>query len=466
MENDQLMHYGILGMKWGIRRYQNKDGSLTEEGKLRYGKTSFSGHLDESTTKAMTKLGFLSDRGLITEKGHKWEVDRRKKLSPEEGEKELREFAKQWTANPEMFDDEEFDDYIAPMVRFQNEVGRFLYDSYAGNVHVLSLQKPVSELRDIHAKLGDDSLPWNSPERKKLNEQIKQKNDELASIMLRELGYADTKKARVYFKTCALYDCWNDYGSIEEIDEELSHSDSTSPVLSHHGIKDQKWGVRRFQNPDGSLTALGRLRYGVGKERSGAGEEDSPKTDGHSGGEQKKAAALKSVKKEAKSACQMDEDELLKRIGRLEREKRYSDLVVEQKKRETGTMERLLKEAGTDFLKQSLSKVVSKTVARIFDKNEGDFKIEKYQDKDTGKLDLGTLQKIKKWYETAGDVENKRDAYNHRGAPDDKTDFSRLSAKSLNTVKEWYESARAAEKARDSYEHRNDPPKEKKKKEQ
>lgn len=241
---------------------------------------------------------------------------------------------------------------------------------------------------------------------------------------------------------------------------------TTVSFLSHHGIKDQKWGVRRFQNPDGSLTALGRLRYGVGKERGGAGEEDGPKTDGHSGGEQKKAAALKSVKKEAKSARQMDEDELLKRIGRLEREKRYSDLVVEQKKRETGTMERLLKEAGTDFLKQSLSKVVSKTVARIFDKNEGDFKIEKYQDKDTGKLDLGTLQKIKKWYETAGDVENKRDAYNHRGAPDDKNDFSRLSAKSLNTVKEWYESARAAEKARDSYEHRNDPPKEKKKKEQ
>ena len=33
--------------------------------------------------------------------------------------------------------------------------------------------------------------------------------------------------------------------------------------LEHHGIKNQKWGVRRFQNPDGSLTAAGRIRYGV-----------------------------------------------------------------------------------------------------------------------------------------------------------------------------------------------------------
>ena len=35
--------------------------------------------------------------------------------------------------------------------------------------------------------------------------------------------------------------------------------------LRHHGIKGQKWGRRRYQNPDGSLTPLGRIRYGVGK---------------------------------------------------------------------------------------------------------------------------------------------------------------------------------------------------------
>lgn len=34
--------------------------------------------------------------------------------------------------------------------------------------------------------------------------------------------------------------------------------------LYHHGIKGQKWGVRRFQNPDGSLTAKGEKRYNDG----------------------------------------------------------------------------------------------------------------------------------------------------------------------------------------------------------
>lgn len=34
-QNDELLHYGIKGQKWGIRRYQNPDGTLTAEGRKR-----------------------------------------------------------------------------------------------------------------------------------------------------------------------------------------------------------------------------------------------------------------------------------------------------------------------------------------------------------------------------------------------------------------------------------------------
>lgn len=39
-DEDSLQHHGILGMHWGVRRYRNKDGSLTAAGKRRYGSES------------------------------------------------------------------------------------------------------------------------------------------------------------------------------------------------------------------------------------------------------------------------------------------------------------------------------------------------------------------------------------------------------------------------------------------
>ena len=85
--------------------------------------------------------------------------------------------------------------------------------------------------------------------------------------------------------------------------------------LYHWGIKGMKWGVRRFQNPDGSLTPAGKKRYGA--------------EDGE--GEEKPNYAPKAPKK---SASDYTDDELRTQINRMQMEKQYRDLAGQTNVRE------------------------------------------------------------------------------------------------------------------------------------
>ena len=81
--------------------------------------------------------------------------------------------------------------------------------------------------------------------------------------------------------------------------------------LYHYGIKGQKWGVRRYQNPDGTLTEAGQKREQRRSER----------------------AARKEVRKDRdwanKNRSLLSDEELNARINRLQREKQLRDLSAE-----------------------------------------------------------------------------------------------------------------------------------------
>lgn len=58
MNNRELTHYGILGQKWGVRRFQYENGSYTPEGKERYGRIATPDQIgDEQKQSAVSNNG-------------------------------------------------------------------------------------------------------------------------------------------------------------------------------------------------------------------------------------------------------------------------------------------------------------------------------------------------------------------------------------------------------------------------
>lgn len=62
--SDELYHHGIKGQKWGVRRFENLDGTLTAEGKERYGKSSkqLKEKLDKEWVKTLKRNFELADK--------------------------------------------------------------------------------------------------------------------------------------------------------------------------------------------------------------------------------------------------------------------------------------------------------------------------------------------------------------------------------------------------------------------
>lgn len=86
MDNNELCHHGIKGQKWGVRRYQNKDGSLTYAGKKRALK------IQDQYTEFSKDKKYRDKDGNLTYAGRKKELKMKEQYSELTGGKQLRKY--------------------------------------------------------------------------------------------------------------------------------------------------------------------------------------------------------------------------------------------------------------------------------------------------------------------------------------------------------------------------------------
>ena len=111
--------------------------------------------------------------------------------------------------------------------------------------------------------------------------------------------------------------------------------------LQHHGIKGQKWGVRRFQNKDGSLTNAGKKRYNDSSDYDKALKttkalSDSIDTVRKFKSDSERSSDPDMERRIRKNVTQMSDKELQQKVQRLNMEDNYTRMMMHREQLDRG----------------------------------------------------------------------------------------------------------------------------------
>lgn len=210
-----------------------------------------------------------------------------------------------------------------------------------------------------------------------------------------------------------------------------------SDELYHHGIKGQKWGIRRYQYEDGTRTPEGRKHYGYADvtdklktnlKKAAKSTGETLKKIGKATGKELATAgkamgnAAKKIGKSAVKAYKkkhpslMNDEELIAFKKRLDLERSYKDALADMKKksfigRTENALEDIVKQSATKLAVQTADKAAQTLANRLF---ESDAKKEqrKYEEliaADKAKRNWETKEYIKDKDEKSNDSKNSKD---------------------------------------------------------
>lgn len=230
MENNELQHYGVKGMKWGVRRtpeqlghdrvFRKSNGGIYSSDDVVFvsGKVKFDEPIPGTVKRELDNVVAAKSKIIIGD-------------APGADTRVQDYLSSVGYRNVTVYTTDD---------RVRNNVGNWTVKKISGNGK--ETEREVRAQKDIAmSNAATKGIAISSDD---------DRADSATSLNIKRLIESN--------KSVQFYDFKKDVLSENEVNE-VKHS--MNDYLAHWGIKGMKWGVRRFQNADGTLTAAGKKRY-------------------------------------------------------------------------------------------------------------------------------------------------------------------------------------------------------------